>query len=118
MLKAVAPGMPQIIPTAKLKTRVQIRKSKKKIKNTKKMIQLKLNCLPGSIVSYCKQNFKIRSTCCTSYIVYLNKISSRHPYKILKKNSFTGALYCWHVHCISVSQFLLKNDRTSGSIHI
>ena len=38
---AVAPEMPQIIPTAKLKTRVQIRKSKKK-KNTKRIIHLKL----------------------------------------------------------------------------
>ena len=40
MLKAV-PEMPQIVPTAKLKTRVQIKKSKK-IKNMKKMIHLKL----------------------------------------------------------------------------
>ena len=42
MLKAVAPKMPQIVPTAKLKTRVQIKKSKKKIENMKNMIHLKL----------------------------------------------------------------------------
>ena len=35
MLKAVAPEMPQIVPTAKLKTRDQIKKSKKNYEREK-----------------------------------------------------------------------------------